>query len=35
VPLQFESQAAAEGWMHSAEGRETIAEIMDEARRKA
>jgi hypothetical protein len=35
VPLQFESQAAAEGWMHSAEGRETIAEIMDDARRKA
>jgi hypothetical protein len=34
VPLQFPSQAAAENWMHSPEGRETIEEILDEARRK-
>jgi hypothetical protein len=31
VPLQFASLAAAEGWMHSAEGKDTIAEILEAA----
>ena len=31
VPRQFPTQAAAEGWMHSAEGKDTIAEILEEA----
>ncbi len=29
VPLQFESQQEAEAWLHSAEGKEAVAEIMD------
>ena len=33
VPLQFPSLSAAENWMHSPEGKETIADILDEARR--
>ncbi len=28
VPLQFATLSAAEGWMHSAEGKEQIAEIL-------
>ena len=31
VPLQFPTQAAAENWMHSPEGKEQIAEILDSA----
>jgi hypothetical protein len=31
VPLQFPSLAAAEGWMHSAEGKDQIAEIIEES----
>lgn len=33
VPLQFPTLQAAEGWMHSAEGKDTIAEILEEARK--
>jgi hypothetical protein len=33
VPLQFPSLSAAENWMHSPEGKETIADILDEAKR--
>lgn len=29
VPLQFASLNEAEAWLHSAEGRDTIAEILD------
>ena len=29
VPLQFPPLAAAEGWMHSPEGKEQIAEILE------
>jgi antibiotic biosynthesis monooxygenase (ABM) superfamily enzyme len=29
VPLQFDSQQQAEAWLHSAEGKEAVAEIMD------
>ncbi|HVV26845.1 MAG TPA: hypothetical protein VHC40_02645 [Rhizomicrobium sp.] len=32
VPLQFPSLSAAEGWMHSQEGRDMIAEILEDAR---
>ena len=28
VPLQFPSLSAAEGWMHSPEGKDQIAEIL-------
>ena len=28
VPLQFPTLSAAEGWMHSAEGKDQIAEIL-------
>ena len=31
VPLQFDSQASAESWIHSAEGEDKIAEILAEA----
>ena len=31
VPRQFPTQAAAEGWMHSPEGKDTISEILEEA----
>ena len=30
VPLQFNSQAAAESWIHSAEGEDAIALILSE-----
>jgi hypothetical protein len=30
VPRQFPSLSAAEGWMHSAEGKDTIAEILED-----
>jgi hypothetical protein len=33
VPLQFPTLSAAENWMHSPEGKETIADILDEARK--
>jgi hypothetical protein len=33
VPLLFPSLSAAENWMHSPEGKETIADILDEAKR--
>jgi hypothetical protein len=33
VPLQFPSLSAAENWIHSPEGKETIAEIMAEAQK--
>ena len=33
VPLQFPTMAAAEGWMHSAEGKDTIADILEEAKK--
>ena len=29
VPLQFSSQNEAEAWLHSAEGKETVADILD------
>jgi hypothetical protein len=32
VPLQFPTMSAAEGWMHSPEGKDTIAEIIAEAK---
>jgi hypothetical protein len=35
VPLQFPTMAAAEGWMHSAEGKDMIAEILDDAKKNA
>jgi hypothetical protein len=31
VALQFDSQAAAESWIHSPEGEDKIAEILSEA----
>ena len=31
VPLQFPSLGAAEAWMHSQEGKQTMAEILTEA----
>jgi hypothetical protein len=31
VPLQFPTLAAAEGWIHSPEGKDQIAEILDTA----
>ena len=33
VPLQFPTLSAAENWIHSPEGKETIADILDEARK--
>ena len=33
VPLQFPTLSAAEGWMHSAEGKDMIAEILEEAQK--
>jgi hypothetical protein len=33
VPLQFATLNEAEAWLHSAEGKETISEILDEARK--
>jgi hypothetical protein len=31
VPLQFPTLSAAENWMHSPEGKDTIAEILEDA----
>jgi len=31
VPLQFPTMSAAEGWMHSAEGKDMIAEILEDS----
>ena len=31
VPLQFPTLSAAENWMHSPEGKETIADILEDA----
>lgn len=33
VPLQFPTLSAAEGWMYSAEGKDMIAEILEEAQK--
>jgi len=33
VPLQFPTLSAAENWIHSPEGKETIADILEEAKR--
>jgi len=33
VPLQFPTLSAAEGWMHSPEGKDTIAGILEEAKK--
>ena len=33
VPLQFASLKQAEAWLHSAEGKDMVAEILEEARR--
>ena len=33
VPLQFPTMSAAEGWMHSPEGKDTITDILEEARK--
>ena len=35
VPLQFPTMSAAEGWMHSPEGKDTIADILEDARKNA
>jgi hypothetical protein len=31
VPLQFDSEAAAQSWIHSPEGEDAIAQILTEA----
>ena len=31
VPRQFPTAAAAEGWLHSADGKDTVAEILEDA----
>lgn len=33
VPLQFPSLSAAEGWLHSAEGKDQVTEILENAAR--
>jgi hypothetical protein len=33
VPLQFPTLSAAEGWMHSSEGKDAIADILEEAKK--
>jgi hypothetical protein len=33
VPLQFPTLSAAENWIHSPEGKEMIAEILEEAKK--
>ena len=33
VPLQFASLNEAEAWLHSSEGKETVQDILDEARK--
>jgi len=34
VPLQFPSLKAAEAWLHSAEGKDAIDEILEDANKK-
>jgi hypothetical protein len=34
VPLQFPTQIAAENWIHSPEGKESIADILADAQKK-
>jgi hypothetical protein len=34
VPLQFASQNEAEAWLHSAEGKETVADILESHQEK-
>lgn len=34
VPLQFKSLKEAEAWLHSPEGKETLASILEEAKAK-
>ncbi len=34
VPQAFDSLQAAQAWMHSAEGKDTIAEILEDAGKK-
>ncbi len=33
VPLQFPTMAAAEGWMHSPDGKDMISDILEEAKK--
>ena len=33
VPLQFPTLSAAENWIHSPEGKDTIADILEEAKK--
>ena len=33
VPLQFGSLKEAEAWLHSSEGKDTVQEILEEARK--
>ena len=33
VPLQFNSMKEAEAWLHSSEGKDTVAEILEDARK--
>jgi len=35
VPLQFASLNEAEAWLHSADGRETIADILKDAAKRS
>jgi len=35
VPLQFPTMAAAEGWMHSPDGKDMIADILADAKKNA
>ena len=35
VPLQFSSLNEAEAWLHSADGRETIADILKDAAKRS
>lgn len=35
VPLQFPTQQAAEAWLHSAEGKDAIGEILADAGKQA
>lgn len=33
VPLQFETKESAESWIHSSEGKQTIAGLLNDARK--
>ncbi|HXS06655.1 MAG TPA: hypothetical protein VN723_07700 [Rhizomicrobium sp.] len=33
VPLQFNSMKEAEAWLHSSEGKDAVAEILEDARK--